>query len=156
MASFSQKLHLPTRLTLGLLFNQSLDRVTLPSSLRSLTFGRDFNHSLENVQFPSNLRSITFGTGFKQSLEPVLLSQLESLTLSGSFSHNLQGLQVTQLHHLSLGNKQNLLGLTFPSTLRSLVIGGWTPELSFPALQSLTFGNFFDQTLEKIPLPGVS
>ena len=43
------------------MFNQSLERVTLPSSLQSLSFGAEFNQSLERVTLPSSLQSLSFG-----------------------------------------------------------------------------------------------
>jgi len=43
-------------LSFGDWFNQSLERVTLPSSLQSLSFGRWFEQSLERVTLPSGLQ----------------------------------------------------------------------------------------------------
>ena len=43
------------------MFNQSMENVTLPSSLQSITFGQKFNQSLESVKLPSGSQSITFG-----------------------------------------------------------------------------------------------
>ena len=54
------------KLTFGRDFNQSLERVTLPSSLQSLTFGYDFDQSLERVTLPSSLQSLRFGETFNQ------------------------------------------------------------------------------------------
>ena len=68
-------------------FNQSLERVTLPSSLQSLSFGNCFNQSLERVTLPSSLQSLSFGhesskLDFNQSLERVTLpSSLQSLSV---------------------------------------------------------------------------
>ena len=42
-------------------FDQSLERVTLPSPLQSLNFGARFNQSLERVTLPSGLQSLGFG-----------------------------------------------------------------------------------------------
>ena len=57
--------HLPrslASLSFGEEFNQSLERVTLPSTLHSLSFGRSFStRSLERVTFPSSLQSLSFG-----------------------------------------------------------------------------------------------
>jgi ABC-type proline/glycine betaine transport system permease subunit len=54
-------------------FNQSLERVTLPSSLQSLSVGVKFNQSQEQVTLPSCLESLRFGGNPKQSLEGVTL-----------------------------------------------------------------------------------
>ena len=50
-------------LTFGNVFNRSLERVSLPSSLQSLSFGiySTFNHSLERVTLPLSLQSLCFG-----------------------------------------------------------------------------------------------
>ena len=44
-------------------FNQSLERVTLPSSLQNLRFGAGFNQSLEGVTLPSSLQSFDAPSG---------------------------------------------------------------------------------------------
>ncbi len=44
--------------------NQSLEQVTLPSSLQSIAFGYGFNRSLEQATLPSSLQSIAFGYVF--------------------------------------------------------------------------------------------
>jgi len=41
-------------------FNQSLELVTLPSSLQSLSFDFHFNQSLEQVTLPSSIQSLSF------------------------------------------------------------------------------------------------
>jgi hypothetical protein len=46
-------------LTFGFEFNQSLEKVTMPSSLQTLTFGFEFNQSLEGVSLPSSLESFS-------------------------------------------------------------------------------------------------
>ena len=62
-------------------FNQSLERVSFPSSLLNLTLGDEFKQSVEAVTFPSNLEKLTFGHAFNQSLELVSLpNTIESLT----------------------------------------------------------------------------
>ena len=57
-------------LTLGLLFNSSLEAVTLPESLQTLTFGLGFDQPMEGVRLPSNLQTLTFGWNFNQSFFP--------------------------------------------------------------------------------------
>jgi hypothetical protein len=39
--------------------------------VQTLTFGRDFNQSLERVNLPSSLKGLTLGEFFNQSLERV-------------------------------------------------------------------------------------
>jgi hypothetical protein len=43
-------------LSFGCEFNQSLEGVTLPSSLQTLSFGENFNQSLERVTLPWSLQ----------------------------------------------------------------------------------------------------
>ena len=52
-------------------YNQSLEKVSLPSTLWILTFGDDFNLSLERVSLISTLQILAFGYFFRQSLEKV-------------------------------------------------------------------------------------
>ena len=47
--------------TLGLVLDQSLERVALPLGQLISTFGRNFNLSLEKVALPGCLQSLTFG-----------------------------------------------------------------------------------------------
>ena len=55
-------LHLPRSLvSLTFDFNQSLEGVTLPNSLRNLILGDCFDHSLERVTLPDSLQNLTFG-----------------------------------------------------------------------------------------------
>jgi hypothetical protein len=49
--------------TLGDKFNQGMEQVRLPVSLRDLTFGYDFNQSAEE----GSLQSITLATGSTRS-----------------------------------------------------------------------------------------
>eukprot|EP00913_Durusdinium_trenchii_P003880 g3589.t1 len=65
-----------TRLQYSRLLIDALERVRLPSSLRSLEsliFGHEFNHSLEAVQLPESLQRLVFGHDFDQSLGSVVL-----------------------------------------------------------------------------------
>ena len=95
--------HLPKgllSLTFGKEFNQSLDGLTLPTSLQrlpislqSLTFGMFFNKSLATMTLPNSLQSLTFGFGFDKSLERVTLpSSLQSLASGEQFQQSLEGL----------------------------------------------------------------
>ena len=84
---------------------QSMDKVTLPSSLKSLTFGKQFNQILENGTLPGSLQSLSFGGAFNQSLEIVTLpGNLQSLTFGWNFDQSLEN-------------------VTLPGSLQSLTFG---------------------------------
>jgi hypothetical protein len=72
-------------------FNQTLEGVTLPSSLESLTLGYHFNQSLQGVVFPEHLESLSFGHLYNQSLEGVRFPEsLQTLKFGDSFQHSLK------------------------------------------------------------------
>eukprot|EP00434_Breviolum_minutum_P030039 symbB.v1.2.026561.t2/scaffold2666.1/size75462/1 len=127
-------------LTFGWGFDQNLDQVTWPACLQSLTFGHRFNQSLDNVTWPAGLQSLTFGEDFHQSLDNVTWpAGLQSLTFGNLFNQNQDNVTwPVRLLSLTSGNlfNQNQDNVTWPVRLLSLTFGG---------LQSLTFGDFFDQ-----------
>ena len=61
-------------------FNESLDQVPLPVTLRSLIFGDHFDQSLEFTELPDALSILTFGQNFNQSLEALLGQKFELQT----------------------------------------------------------------------------
>ncbi|CAK9043414.1 unnamed protein product [Durusdinium trenchii] len=156
-----------SRLTFGREYNQSLEGVTLPSSLLTLTFGIDFNQSLEGVTLPSSLQTLTFGYAFNQSLEGVTLpSSLQTLTFGYAFNQSLEGVTLpSSLQTLTFGYafnqsfNQSLEGVTLPSSLQTLTFG-YAFNQSFEgvtlpsSLQTLTFGREFNQSLAGVTLPG--
>ena len=83
-------------LTLGGSFNQSLEKVDLPSSIRSLTFGAAFNQSLQLVKLPSELQSLSFGDEYNHSLQGSALQSLLKLCLGTKFQHSLPELPYIQ------------------------------------------------------------
>ncbi|CAK9040094.1 unnamed protein product, partial [Durusdinium trenchii] len=143
-------------------FNQSLERVTLPSSLQSLTFGHFFNQSLEGVTLPSSLQTLTFGEYFDQSLEGVTLpSSLQTLTFGNWFNQSLESVTLpSSLQSLTFGHffNQSLEGVTLPSSLQTLTFGykfnRSLEGVTLPSsLKTLTFGHSFNQSLEGVTLP---
>ena len=123
------------KLSVGEIFNESLEHVIWPQSLQSLTLGGMFNQDLQHVSWPRNLQSLTFGA-FNQSLQNVTFpDSLRNLTFGAGFN-------------------QKLVGVTFPSSLQSLRFGAQFNQsldhVKFPAgLSNLTFGSSFDQSLEE-------
>ena len=104
-------------------FNQSLERVILPSSLQSLAFGDRFNQSLERVTLPSSLQSLSFGLELNQSLERVSWpSSLQSLIFCFSFDQSLEQVtlssSIQSLSFFFLFN-QSLERVSLPSSLQS-------------------------------------
>ena len=45
-------------------FNDPIDEVVWPASLRRLTFGDDFNQPIDTIAWPASLTQLTFGSGF--------------------------------------------------------------------------------------------
>jgi len=144
--SFNQSLEkvaLPSGLqsiSFGYAFNQSLEKVTLPSGLQSISFGSSFNRSLENVTLPSGLQSISFGDGFNQLLEKVTLpSALQSISFGYDFNQSLEKATLPSgLQRISFDDffNQSLEKVMLPS-----------------GLQSICFGCKFNQSLEEVTLP---
>jgi hypothetical protein len=67
----------------------------LQSHQETLTFGHEFNQGLQKVKFPESLRSMTFGFWYNQSLEGVLFpSKLEVLSFGNRFNHSLEGMSL--------------------------------------------------------------
>ncbi|CAK9043412.1 Probable serine/threonine-protein kinase fnkA (FNIP repeat-containing protein A) [Durusdinium trenchii] len=142
-----------SRLTFGREYNQSLEGVTLPSSLLTLTFGIDFNQSLEGVTLPSSLQTLTFGYAFNQSLEGVTLpSSLQTLTFGYAFNQSLEGVTLpSSLQTLTFGYAFNQsVTLTFGPKFNQSLEGVTLPS----SLQTLTFGREFNQSLAGVTLPG--
>ena len=50
-------------------FNENLDFVAFPGTLRQLRLGDRFDQSLEFAELPNALESLSFGTNFNQHLE---------------------------------------------------------------------------------------
>ena len=123
--------HRVFKVSFGDEFNQSLERVILPSSLQSLAFGDRFNQSLERVTLPSSLQSLSFGFEFDQSLKRVSLpSSLQCLFFFFSFDRSLY----------------SKLDFFFCSTK---AWSGWACHRVFKA----SFGDEFNQSLERVILP---
>ena len=104
--------------------NQSLEGVTLPSSLHSLTFGASFNQSLEWVALPTSLQRLTFSCGRVE--RPRLPSSVQSLTFGHFFNQSLEGVSLpSSLQSLTFGASfnQSLEGVSLPSSLQSLTFG---------------------------------
>lgn len=154
----------PATRTFGYHFNQSLENVTLPSSIKSIFFGRDFNQSLLNVIWPTELQSLTLGDKFNQSLEQVKFPEgLESLEFGRDFNHSLERVHLpSDLQRLTFGYyfDHNLEEVSLPGKLKSLTFGDRfnrsLEKVHFPvSLERLTLGQKFNQSLELVKLPAL-
>ena len=97
----------PRKLVFGSAFNQSLEQLTLPESLRSLVFG-SFNRDLKGVQLPQGLQELSFADSFNQSLHDVVLPEsLVMLDLGYNFDQSLEGVRFQKLSTLNLGEAFN-------------------------------------------------
>eukprot|EP00438_Fugacium_kawagutii_P005588 Skav209407 [mRNA] locus=scaffold2187:64535:81641:+ [translate_table: standard] len=148
-------------LTFGSSFDETLEAVTLPSSLRSLKFGAEFNQSLARVNLPS-LQHLTFGVSFNQSLKNVILPEsLKSLTFGDRFNQSLTGVSLpSSLVSLSFGAdfNQSLEQVALPSGLENLIFGhsfsqGLDQVVLPSELQRLSLGGGFKQNLKHVALP---
>lgn len=73
-------------LTLSGYFNQSIEGVAWPSTLRDLVFGFCFNHPIEGVTWPPSLKLLSFPMDFNQPIGGVSWPHsIEELTLGTSF-----------------------------------------------------------------------
>ena len=80
-----------TKLHLGGIFDQKLEKGVLPNSLLYLNFGHNYNQELEIGILPNNLQILVFGSNFKQILkENVLPLSLQSLLFEGPYFHSLR------------------------------------------------------------------
>eukprot|EP00438_Fugacium_kawagutii_P034288 Skav220345 [mRNA] locus=scaffold2224:151673:170259:+ [translate_table: standard] len=143
--NYFQDLTLPSglrHLTVGSLFNESLQQVNLPRGLQSLVLGNSFNQVLEKNALPASLERLTFGYQFNQSLEHVNLPrQLRSLTFGRKFNQSLKGVKLpVTLQSLTFGQKFNQsLDQSLPESLQSLTLGTdfliqqLNSEVNFPA-----------------------
>ena len=144
------------------MFNQSLEQVSLPSSLQGLEFGEMFNQNLEGVALPNSLQSLKFGGRFRQNLARINLpGNLQNLTLGSGLNQSLEGVTLPRnLRSLNFGDKfnQSLDRVSLPHSLESLTFGFWFNQnldrATLPSrLQSLKFGVMFNQSLEHTTLP---
>ncbi|CAJ1337565.1 unnamed protein product, partial [Effrenium voratum] len=144
-------------------FNQSLEGLQLPGSLRHLTLGDGFNQRLQDVALPGSLQSLTLGNGFNRNLQGTALpSGLQSLSFGRDFNQRLWGLSLPcALQSLTFGFSfdQSLQRVALPGSLLRLTFGYCFDQslqgMSLPEnLQSLCFGDSFDQPLQGVPLPG--
>jgi hypothetical protein len=74
-------------------FDQPIENLCLPSSIRELKFGLCFNQHVEGLHLPSSLLTLEFGLFFNQLLDKLKLPQsLQRLILGDSFQHSIQNM----------------------------------------------------------------
>ena len=67
-------------------YKQSLDNVTLPTSLEDVTFGHAFEQCVRKVVWPQSLCTLTFGFHFNQCMDHISLREgLHAMTFGYDF-----------------------------------------------------------------------
>ena len=75
-------------------FNEAIDDMKFPDSLRALHFGDKFDQSLSKVAFPSSLDVLSVGGDFRKSLDGMSLpSGLRSLVLPASLQQQMDNVR---------------------------------------------------------------
>lgn len=101
-----------TSIILDKYFNQPINNIKWPSTLKKLSFaGYDFNHSLDNINFPNKLETLILGDGFNQPLNNVNFPKsLKYLYFGDIFNQPLDNIDFTALPNLRklvLGEQYN-------------------------------------------------
>lgn len=140
----------------------------LPSSLTHLTLNTD--QALNNILLPNGLKRLEFGYDWNMSLNrwPTLPESVETLRIGARFNQPLTGFRLpaslTELNfdvdhiHQNYFNS-SLAGCILPSCFRCLVIPDrWNLPINelcqLPSsLESLRFGEYFNQPIENLQLP---
>ena len=135
-------------LRFGPLFQDGIERLTLPETLETLTFGFRFNRSLGpgRVRWPPRLRRLKLGATWNRLLSGARTSwppSLEVLEFGTGFDKPLQG----------GGGDGDRDRVGLPPGLRAVDLGGvFNQALAGvewpPGLQELTLSEFFNQPLE--------
>lgn len=143
-------------------FDESVDEVRWPGSVKTITFGRDFTKPVGGVQWPPLLEVLRFGFHWNGSLDGVLLpSRLKTISFDWHFNQSLDGVTFpSSLRELSFGYKFNrhLDSAKFPSGLAKISFGETFDQeifgVTWPSgLESLTFGRRFNKNLRAVVLP---
>lgn len=138
-------LHLPINtnvvcIKIGNHFNQPLNNIKFPDSIKYINFGYCFNQPLDNIKFPDTLQTIILSHNFNKSLDNVKFPEsLKTLVFGKKFDKPIDDIK-------------------FPNSLQKIIFGCQFnrsfKNVKFPnSLQSITFGNFFDQPFNDAILP---
>lgn len=149
-----------THLTSVDVFNQPLDDVTFPPTLKHLTFGVAFDQPLQNVSLPPALTHLTLGNCFNQPLGTPVSTKLKFAYCFDQPNPLDHVTLPSALNYLTFGEKFNqpLDNVTLPTSLTHLLFGkDFNQPLGNvtlpPRMTHLTFGLWFDQPLDKVALP---
>ena len=132
--------------------------------------GGHFNQALDHIAFPSTLKALTLGNSFNKPLVGISWNNLKILILGDDFNQPLHGDQYmlpSQLEHFALGEKygHTLCGVALPDTLKFLKMGGRIgcsrrrdnrrlEEMKWPPnLERLVLPEHWDHSLWPCPLP---
>jgi len=141
-----------THILFGYHFNQSINEVNFPHSLRFLSFSHDykikqmvgscFNRSVDSLRLPPHLTHLIFGSSFNQSLHRMHLpNSVQYLEFGSSFN-------------------QPMDNITLPESLRTLIFGAMFNQSLHPLnlhnlklLEHLSVGSLFQQSVDNLKLP---
>ncbi len=70
-------------------FNEALDDVVLPSTIRTRHFDHNFNHPLADTKIPENLQTVVFGSDFDHYAGIILPVSLRCLIILNYFETKL-------------------------------------------------------------------
>lgn len=114
------------RLELGDYFNKSIDAVSF-SPVQELSFGDDFSRPVADVAWPASLQKLTFGLYFNEPIRQVSWPRnLQELELGYCFNQPLDNVRwPTSLQRLKFGREfYQPIRVAWPASLRELTIGG--------------------------------
>lgn len=161
------------QLSFGDDFNQSLEDMIWPN-LHTLILGAEYNLPLRNVQLPKTLETLTFGNLFNQSLAPRRKKKSKkwrncwrthmSWFLANRVCWNLSQFFGGTLQYLLISCRVLAVFMFFHCN-HIVKLASWLlwhvrfnsnskVDVTFPeSLQTLTFGDDFDQSLTGVQLP---
>lgn len=144
-------------LVFGSGFDESVDGVSWPETLKVISFGGDFDQGVKDVAWPPALEEIAFGHNFDQPLDEIVWPVwLRYLTLGYCFNYPIEAVSWPPcLELLKLGNcfNQPIARVVWPASLKMLLFGHCfdqpIAEVGWPmSLQVLKFGWNFNQSLD--------
>lgn len=135
-------------------FDQSLDNVKLPLNLETLVFGKRFNKSIKNIIFPNNIKILQFGSRFNQSIDDIIFPEsLEHIYFEDEFNHSLSNIKISNNTCIHLNSVESAEKL--PSNLEHFSITCLTkPLLNLPiTLKTFKFYYNLENSFEQTKIP---
>ena len=141
---------------LGYWFDQDMNDVVWPETLRRLSFGERFNRPFNC--WPVRLEAILFGEAFNQALTEVVFPPgLKKLLLKWDFNTSIYGVEFPDtVEHLEFrGVFDKPLPTVLPARLRKLILSTSfnqsIDDIQFPGrMKEVTFGFHFNQPIGRV------